>query len=154
MRCPFCDCMDTQVRNSRPTEDNAAIRRRRECPECDARFTTFERVKFGDITVIKKGGEQVPFQRDKIAKAIDTAMRKRPFSKEDVEKFISRIVQKLERHGDAAIPSHIIGETVLTELAQLDRVACVRFASVYKDFQSSNDFKQFIMQLIKDEKNT
>lgn len=153
MRCPFCQNPDTQVRNSRPTEDHSAIRRRRECPGCGARFTTFERVKFGDITVIKKSGEQVPFDRDKIFQSVKTAMRKRPFSSEDVEVFTNEIVHSLERHGDAAIPSHIIGETILKGLATLDRVACVRFASVYKDFQNSNDFKKFIMALIKDEKS-
>jgi transcriptional repressor NrdR len=151
MRCPFCSCTDTQVKNSRPTEDNAAIRRRRECPQCDGRFTTFERVKLGDVTVIKRGGDHVPFERDKIAKSIYTAMRKRPTSRDDVEKFISKIVQSLESHGDSAIPSRVIGEMVLNELANFDRVAYVRFASVYKDFQGSEDFNRFIAHLAQEE---
>jgi transcriptional repressor NrdR len=151
MRCPFCNCTDTQVKNSRPTEDNAAIRRRRECPECDGRFTTFERVKLGDVIVIKRSGEHVPFERDKIAKSIYTAMRKRPSSRDEIEKFISKIVQSLESHGDSAIPSRVIGEMVLNELANFDRVAYVRFASVYKDFQDSGDFNRFIAHLAHEE---
>lgn len=152
MRCPFCNFMDTQVRNSRPTEDNASIRRRRECTNCDGRFTTFERVKLGDITVVKKSGDHMPFERDKIAKSIYTALRKRPFSRDDIEKFISKIIQTLESQGDSAIPSRVIGEMVLNELAHLDRVAYVRFASVYKDFQDSEDFNRFIAQLSWEEK--
>jgi len=144
--------MDTQVRNSRPTEDNASIRRRRECTNCDGRFTTFERVKLGDITVVKKSGDHMPFERDKIAKSIYTALRKRPFSRDDIEKFISKIIQTLESQGDSAIPSRVIGEMVLNELAHLDRVAYVRFASVYKDFQDSEDFNRFIAQLSWEEK--
>lgn len=147
MRCPFCNCMDTQVRNSRPTEDNASIRRRRECPQCEARFTTFERVKLGDITVVKRNGDQMPFEREKVAQSIYTAMRKRPFDQEAIETFISKIIQKLESQGDATIPSHVIGEMVLSELSNLDPVAYVRFASVYKDFQNSDDFKSFISTL-------
>lgn len=147
MRCPFCHFADSQVRNSRPTEDNSAIRRRRECPNCEARFTTFERVKFGDLSVIKRNGELMPFEREKIAKSIYTALRKRPFERESVEKFISSLVQKLESQGENTISSKIIGEMVLKELSYFDPVAYVRFASVYKDFKDSDDFKNFIAQL-------
>jgi transcriptional repressor NrdR len=153
MRCPFCNFNDTQVKNSRPTEDNASIRRRRECPQCDGRFTTFERVKLGDITVIKRSGDAMPFEREKIAKSIYTAMRKRPFSREDIEKFISKIIQNLESQGDSSIPSRVIGEMVLNELAGLDPVAYVRFASVYKDFQDSEDFNHFIAHLAQKDKS-
>jgi len=147
MRCPFCHFADTQVFNSRPTEDNTAIRRRRECPNCDARFTTFERVKLGDLTVIKRNGSLMPFEREKIAKSIYVALRKRPFNQDDVEKFISAIIQKLESLGENTISSKVIGEIVLRELCHFDSVAYVRFASVYKDFKDSDDFKDFIGQL-------
>lgn len=152
MRCPFCYFMDTQVRNSRPTEDGAAIRRRRECPQCDARFTTFERVKLGDITVIKRSGDHVPFERDKIAKSIYTALRKRPFSQEEIEKFVNAIVHNLENQGEVTISSEHIGEMILNELAKFDTVAYVRFASVYKNFKDSKDFNNFIAYISKNEK--
>jgi transcriptional repressor NrdR len=147
MRCPFCHFADTQVRNSRPAEDNSAIRRRRECPECEARFTTFERVKFGDLSVLKRNGDLMPFEREKIGKSIYIALRKRPFEQEAVEKFISSIVQKLESLGENTISSQVIGEMILKELSHFDPVAYVRFASVYKDFKDSDDFKNFITQL-------
>lgn len=147
MRCPFCHFTDTQVKNSRPTEDGDVIRRRRECPECGSRFTTFERVKFGDLTVLKRNGDHTPFSREKIARSIYTAMRKRPFTAEEIEKFISSIVHTLERSGDGEISSQTIGQTILEALSSFDKVAYVRFASVYQDFQNPNDFKKFISTL-------
>lgn len=147
MHCPFCHCIDTQVKNSRPAEDGAAIRRRRECPECGSRFTTFERIKFGDIMVIKKSGDSVPFDREKIAQSIYMALRKRPFNQESIEKFISSVVQKLEKQGDAEIATRVIGQTVLEGLFDFDKVGYVRFASVYKDFQNPDDFKNFVASL-------
>lgn len=150
MRCPFCTYPDTQVKDSRPAEDNLAIRRRRFCAECGSRFTTFERIQLADLTVIKRNGDKAPFEREKLTKSIVTAMSKRPIEQERVEKFISSIIRRLELLGEQEIPSTKIGEMVLESLFDLDKVAYVRFASVYKDFKEPDDFKQFVASLMED----
>ena len=148
MLCPFCREKDTSVVDSRPTEDGTAIRRRRVCA-CDRkeRFTTFERVQFRELTVIKSNGRRAPFDRDKIAKSITIALRKRPIDSESVEKFISKIVRNLEGLGENEIPTSIIGKFIMDGLANLDQVAYVRFASVYRNFKEAKDFEQFIGNL-------
>ena len=148
MLCPFCREKDTSVVDSRPTEDGTAIRRRRVCA-CDRkeRFTTFERVQFRELTVIKTNGRRAPFDRDKIAKSITIALRKRPIDGESVEKFISKIVRNLEGLGENEIPTSTIGKFVMDGLANLDQVAYVRFASVYRNFKEAKDFEQFIGNL-------
>ena len=147
MRCPFCQHDDTQVKDSRPTEDNAAIRRRRVCPACGARFTTFERVQLRDLIVIKKSGRRLPFDRDKLMRSIQHAIRKRPVEPERVERMVNGIVRRLESSGETEIPSSTIGELVMQGLANLDTVAYVRFASVYKNFREAKDFENIIGQL-------
>jgi transcriptional repressor NrdR len=147
MRCPFCQHDDTQVKDSRPTEDNAAIRRRRVCPACGARFTTFERVQLRDLIVIKKSGRRLPFDRDKLMRSIQHAIRKRPVEPERVERMVNGIVRRLESSGETEIPSSTIGELVMQGLANLDTVAYVRFASVYKNFREAKDFETIIGQL-------
>ena len=148
MLCPFCREKDTSVVDSRPTEDGTAIRRRRVCGcERKERFTTFERVQFRELTVVKNNGRKVPFDRDKIAKSINIALRKRPIDSESIEKFISRIVRNLEGLGENEIPTSTIGKFVMKDLANLDQVAYVRFASVYKNFKEAKDFEQFIGNL-------
>ena len=148
MLCPFCREKDTSVVDSRPTEDETAIRRRRVCA-CDRkeRFTTFERVQFRELTVVKSNGRRAPFDRDKIAKSITIALRKRPIDGESVEKFISKIVRNLEGLGENEIPTSTIGKFVMDGLANLDQVAYVRFASVYRNFKEAKDFEQFIGNL-------
>ena len=148
MLCPFCREKDTSVVDSRPTEDGTAIRRRRVCA-CDRkeRFTTFERVQFRELTVIKTNGRRAPFDRDKIAKSITIALRKRPIDSESVEKFISKIVRNLEGLGENEIPTSTIGKFIMDGLANLDQVAYVRFASVYRNFKEAKDFEQFIGNL-------
>ena len=148
MLCPFCREKDTSVVDSRPTEDGTAIRRRRVCA-CDRkeRFTTFERVQFRELTVIKNNGRRAPFDRDKIAKSITIALRKRPIDSEAVEKFISKIVRNLEGLGENEIPTSTIGKFVMDGLSNLDQVAYVRFASVYRNFKEAKDFEQFIGNL-------
>ena len=148
MLCPFCKDKDTSVVDSRPTEDGTAIRRRRVCA-CDRkeRFTTFERVQFRELTVIKNNGRRAPFDRDKIAKSITIALRKRPIDSESVEKFISKIVRNLEGLGENEIPTSTIGKFIMDGLANLDQVAYVRFASVYRNFKEAKDFEQFIGNL-------
>ena len=148
MLCPFCREKDTSVVDSRPTEDGTAIRRRRVCA-CDRkeRFTTFERVQFRELTVVKNNGRKVPFDRDKIAKSITIALRKRPIDSESAEKFISKIVRNLEGLGENEIPTSMIGKFIMDGLANLDQVAYVRFASVYKNFKEAKDFEQFIGNL-------
>ena len=148
MLCPFCREKDTSVVDSRPTEDGTAIRRRRVCA-CDRkeRFTTFERVQFRELTVIKSNGRRAPFDRDKIAKSINIALRKRPIDGESVEKFISKIVRNLEGLGENEIPTSTIGKFIMDDLANLDQVAYVRFASVYRNFKEAKDFEQFIGNL-------
>ena len=148
MLCPFCREKDTSVVDSRPTEDGTAIRRRRVCA-CDRkeRFTTFERVQFRELTVIKNNGLRVPFDRDKVAKSITIALRKRPIDTETIEKFISKIVRNLEGLGENEIPTSTIGKFIMDGLANLDQVAYVRFASVYRNFKEAKDFEQFIGNL-------
>ena len=147
MRCPFCGADDTQVKDSRPTEDRGAIRRRRFCPNCAARFTTFERVQLRELTVVKKNGQREPFDRDKLARSIHISLRKRPVEGERVERVINSIVRQLESSGESDIPSDVIGELVMEALATLDQVAYVRFASVYRNFREAKDFEAFVDKL-------
>ena len=148
MLCPFCRDKDTSVVDSRPTEDGAAIRRRRVCGcERKERFTTFERVQFRELAVIKTNGRREPFDRDKIAKSITISLRKRPIDSESTEKFISKIVRNLEGLGENEIPTTTIGKFIMDGLAVLDQVAYVRFASVYRNFKEAKDFEQFIGNL-------
>jgi len=144
MRCPFCQNEDTQVKDSRPTEDSAAIRRRRQCDKCGSRFTTFERVQLRDLIVLKRSGRRVPFDRDKLARSLTVALRKRPIEPEQIEQMISGIVRKLESQGESEVTSETIGEMVMEALAHLDPVAYVRYASVYRDFRETSDFADFI----------
>ncbi len=153
MRCPFCSYVDTQVKDSRPTEDNAVIRRRRSCPQCGARFTTFERVQLRDLTVIKRDGKRVVFDRDKLARSILTAFRKRSMDQERIERMITGVVRRLESSGENEIDSVSIGEMVMDALAEVDQVAYVRFASVYRNFKEAKDFEEFITDLKKDHKS-
>ncbi|ODT77002.1 transcriptional regulator NrdR [Devosia sp.] len=147
MRCPYCGHDDTQVKDSRPTEDSGAIRRRRVCNACGGRFTTFERVQLRDLTVVKKSGRKVPFDREKLARSVYTALRKRSVEPERVERMISGIVRQLESLGDVEITSDQIGEYVMEGLKGLDDVAFVRFASVYKNFSAADDFRNFLAEL-------
>ena len=148
MLCPFCREKDTSVVDSRPTEDGAAIRRRMVCGcERKERFTTFERVQFRELTVVKNNGRKEPFDRDKIAKSINISLRKRPIDSESIEKFISKIVRNLEGLGENEIPTSTIGKFIMDGLANLDQVAYVRFASVYRNFKEAKDFEQFIGNL-------
>ena len=148
MLCPFCREKDTSVVDSRPTEDGTAIRRRRVCGcERKERFTTFERVQFRELTVVKNNGKKEPFDRDKITKSINISLRKRPIDAESIEKFISKIVRNLEGLGENEIPTSTIGKFIMDGLANLDQVAYVRFASVYKNFKEAKDFEQFIGNL-------
>ena len=144
MKCPFCGCDDTQVKDSRNADDNTAIRRRRECPECGSRFTTYERVQLRDLLVVTKNGERVPFDRDKLARSISLAVRKRPVNQERVEKVVNSIQRQLEVSGEGEIPSELIGQYVMEALAKLDHIAYIRFASVYKDFREVKDFEDFV----------
>jgi len=148
MLCPFCREKDTSVVDSRPTEDGTAIRRRRVCGcERKERFTTFERVQFRELTVVKNNGRKEPFDRDKITKSINISLRKRPIDAETIEKFISKIVRNLEGLGENEIPTSTIGKFIMEGLSNLDQVAYVRFASVYKNFKEAKDFEQFIGNL-------
>ncbi|MBK8908955.1 MAG: transcriptional repressor NrdR [Rhodospirillales bacterium] len=144
MRCPFCGHDDTQVKDSRPTEDHAAIRRRRYCPTCGARWTTFERVHLRELTVVKKTGEKVPFDRDKLQRSLAIALRKRPVDADRIERIVNSIQRRLETLGEPEIPSKVIGEMAMEQLAQLDQVGYVRFASVYRNFREAKDFEQFV----------
>ena len=152
MRCPFCTNEDTQVKDSRPTEDNTAIRRRRYCPACGARFTTFERIQLRELTVLKKSGARIPFDRNKLERSIQIATRKRNVEPERVERMINGIVRQLESSGENEIPSKSIGELVMAALANLDPVAYVRFASVYRNFREARDFEDFVGQEFGDAK--
>ena len=147
MKCPFCGFEDTQVKDSRPAEDSAAIRRRRACPECGARFTTFERVQLREITIIKTDGRRVPFEREKLARSIRVALRKRPVDEDRIERLVNSIQRRLETEGESDIPSHKIGEIVMETLKELDQVAYVRFASVYRNFGEAKDFQSFLGEL-------
>lgn len=144
MRCPFCGNHDTQVKDSRPTEDNAAIRRRRSCPGCGSRFTTFERVHLRDLTIVKKNGQRAPFDREKLMRSILIATRKRPVEEERIERIVNGIQRQLESSGESEISSEAVGELVMEALANLDQIAYVRFASVYRNFREAADFEDFI----------
>jgi len=147
MRCPFCANEDTQVKDSRPTDDNAAIRRRRQCPNCGARFTTFERVQLRELTVVKTTGQREPFDRDKLLRSMQIALRKRPVDPERLERVVNGIVRRLESSGESEIPTSVIGQIVMDALANLDQVAYVRFASVYRNFREAKDFEEFVDKL-------
>jgi transcriptional repressor NrdR len=147
MRCPSCASLDTQVKDSRPTEDSAAIRRRRLCLACNFRFTTFERVQLRELTVIKRNGRRVPFDRDKLARSVEISLRKRNVAPERVELTISKIVRDLESLGENEVSTETIGETVMAHLRDLDDVAYVRFASVYRNFREAKDFETVLGEL-------
>lgn len=144
MRCPFCGNDDTQVKDSRPTEDNHAIRRRRSCSACGARFTTFERVQLRELTVVKTNGDRQPFDRDKLARSLQISLRKRPVASDQIELVVNSLVRQLESSGEMEIPSRAIGEMIMNRLAELDKVAYIRYASVYKDFREPGDFNEFV----------
>ena len=144
MRCPFCGHDDSQVKDSRPSEDGAAIRRRRLCPQCGGRFTTFERVQLRELTILKRSGRRSPFDRDKLSRSVAVALRKRPVDQEQVERMISGIVRQLESRGETEIESSVVGELVMKALKALDEVAYVRYASVYRDFRETQDFAKFL----------
>jgi transcriptional repressor NrdR len=150
MRCPYCGAADTQVKDSRPTEDDAVIRRRRSCSECGGRFTTFERVQLREMTVVKKSGRRVPFDRDKLMRSVQVAFHKRSVDPERIERMVSGIVRQLESRGEQEIPAEEIGELVMQGLRSLDAVAYVRFASIYRDFREAKDFETFVGELTED----
>ena len=147
MRCPFCGHEDTQVKDSRPSEDGSSIRRRRQCTGCNQRFTTVERVQLRELTVLKADGRRVPFDRDKLARSIRIALRKRPVQEERIERVVNGLVRQLEASGEADIPSKQLGELVMETLRDVDAVAYVRFASVYRDFREARDFETFLGSL-------
>ena len=147
MRCPFCSNEDTQVKDSRPTEDNTSIRRRRICDQCGSRFTTFERIQLRDLVVIKSKGQKESFDRDKMFRSLSLALRKRNVESEKIEKIVNAIVRKLENSGETEIKSNIIGQLIMEALLHLDQVAYVRFASVYKNFREAKDFEDFLGNL-------
>ncbi len=153
MRCPFCGHDDTQVKDSRPSEDNSAIRRRRHCPACGGRFTTFERVQLRELVVVKKTNRREPFERDKLERSLAHALRKRPVEAERVDRMITGIVRRLESMGENEVPSTVIGELVMQALASLDKVAYVRFASVYKNFRETKDFEALIVEMVGDDRD-
>ena len=150
MRCPYCNCDNTQVKDSRPTEENAAIRRRRICEDCGGRFTTFERVQLRDMTVVKRSGRRVPFDRDKLSRSVQVALRKRPVQPEHIERLVSGLVRRLESLGEQDVASSAIGELVMEALKGLDAVAYVRFASVYRDFREAADFQEVLGEIAAD----
>ena len=147
MRCPYCGGLDTQVKDSRPTEDSSSIRRRRACPDCGGRFTTFERVQLRELVVVKKNGRRAPFDRDKLTRSVEVALRKRAVQPERVERMINGIVRQLEAQGDGDIATDRIGELVMEGLKALDDVAYVRFASVYRNFREARDFQSIVGEL-------
>ena len=147
MRCPFCSNEDTQVRDSRPTEENTSIRRRRVCEQCGSRFTTFERIQLRDLVVIKKNSQRDPFDRDKVFRSLSLALRKRNVDQEKIEKIVNAIVRRLENSWESEIKSNLIGEYIMEALSNLDQVAYVRFASVYKNFREAKDFEEFLGNL-------
>lgn len=151
MRCPYCGCADTQVKDSRPTEDGSSIRRRRNCSDCGGRFTTFERVQLRELTVVKKTGKRASFDRDKLARSIHTALRKRQVDPDRVERMLTGIVRQLESQGEGDIETSEIGRLVMEGLKNIDEVAYVRFASVYKDFQEVRDFEGFLGKMHEDD---
>jgi transcriptional repressor NrdR len=149
MKCPFCGCEETQVKDSRNTDDNTSVRRRRECPDCGSRFTTFERVQLRELIVVKKNGERTLFDRDKLEKSITLAVRKRPISAERVEKIVNSLQRKFESSGETEITTEQIGQSVMETLAHLDNIAYIRFASVYKDFRDIKDLEDFVATIEK-----
>ena len=151
MRSPFCSFIDTQVKDSRPSQDHAAIRRRRFCPSCGSRFTTFERVQLRELTVVKRDDTRTPFERDKLLRSINIATRKRPVDPEDIERMVNGIVRRLETLGENDVTSTAIGELVMDGLSQLDSIAYVRFASVYRNFRETKDFEDFIEEIHSDQ---
>ena len=144
MRCPFCGAPDTQVKDSRPTEENSAIRRRRSCTNCGARFTTFERVQLRELVVVKRDGKREPLEREKLLRSMTIALRKRPVTPERIEMVVNGIIRRLESSGESEVTSQTVGEMVMDALASLDQVAYVRFASVYKNFREARDFEEFL----------
>lgn len=146
MRCPFCGELESQVKDSRPSEDGSAIRRRRLCPSCGGRFTTFERVQLRELTILKRSGRRAPFDREKLVRSLSLALQKRPVDPERVERMVSSIVRQLESMGETEIPSAAVGELVMKALKTLDEVAYVRYASVYRDFRETKDFADFLSQ--------
>ena len=147
MRCPYCMNADTQVKDSRPTEDNVVIRRRRVCPDCGGRFTTFERIQLRELTIIKNTGRKVPFDRDKLMRSVQVALRKRPVEPERIERMVSGIVRRLENLGESEVPAKLVGELVMEGLYALDQVGYVRFASVYRNFREAKDFEEFLGEM-------
>lgn len=144
MRCPFCGELESQVKDSRPSEDGATIRRRRLCPECGGRFTTFERVQLRELTILKRSGRRAPFDREKLVRSISIATRKRPVDPERLERMVNGIVRQLESMGETELASNVVGEMVMKALKTLDDVAYVRYASVYRDFRQTEDFARFL----------
>jgi len=144
MRCPFCGHLESQVKDSRPSDDGASIRRRRLCPECGGRFTTFERVQLREITILKRSGRRTPFDRDKLGRSVAIATRKRPIEPERIERMLSQIVRQLESLGETELASSVVGEMVMKQLKALDDVAYVRYASVYRDFREAGEFAAFL----------
>ena len=147
MRCPYCMNADTQVKDSRPTEENTVIRRRRVCPDCGGRFTTFERIQLRELTIIKNTGRKVPFDRDKLMRSVQVALRKRPVERERIERMVSGIVRRLENLGESEVPAKLVGELVMEGLYALDQVGYVRFASVYRNFREAKDFEEFLGEM-------
>ena len=147
MRCPYCMNADTQVKDSRPTEDNTVSRRRRVCPDCGGRFTTFERIQLRELTIIKNTGRKVPFDRDKLMRSVQVALRKRPVEPERIERMVSGIVRRLENLGESEVPAKLVGELVMEGLYALDQVGYVRFASVYRNFREAKDFEEFLGEM-------
>ncbi|MBJ7485789.1 transcriptional regulator NrdR [Brevundimonas sp.] len=144
MKCPFCGHQDTQVKDSRPSDDGSAIRRRRSCPQCSGRFTTFERVQLRELVILKRNGRRAPFDRDKLERSLSVALRKRPVQAEQVEQLVSRITRQLESLGETEIASSVVGDFIMKALKSVDEVAYVRYASVYKDFRHTGDFARFL----------
>ncbi len=151
MRCPYCGSLESQVKDSRPSDDHSAIRRRRVCPDCGGRFTTFERVQLRELTVVKRSGRRIPFDRDKLQRSVEVALRKRPVDMERIDRMVNGIVRQLESMGEGEVPSSTIGALVMEGLKSLDDVAYVRFASVYKNFREARDFEDLIGELTGDE---
>jgi len=147
VRCPYCMNADTQVKDSRPTEENTVIRRRRVCADCGGRFTTFERIQLRELTIIKNTGRKVPFDRDKLMRSVQVALRKRPVEPERIERMVSGIVRRLENLGESEIQAKMVGELVMEGLYALDQVAYVRFASVYRNFREAKDFEEFLGEM-------
>ena len=147
MRCPFCGHEETQVKDSRPSDDSSSIRRRRNCPSCGGRFTTYERIQLRDLVVVKSGDRRQPFNRDKIIRSMQVALRKRPIQMEQIEKAANGIVRQLESYGEPEIPASEIGHSVMQALIELDIVGYIRYASVYKDFREPEDFNAFVEEI-------